>query len=41
MPVVGGMFRIKELTYQLMRQPIDGRGGVHAAPTFEMPAAGK
>ena len=35
---VGGMFRIKELSYQLMRQPIDGRSGLHAAPTFEIPA---
>lgn len=32
---VGGMFRIKELTYQLMRHPI-GDGGMNAAPTFEM-----
>ncbi|HUP50698.1 MAG TPA: ferritin-like protein [Thermoanaerobaculia bacterium] len=35
---VGGMFRIKEMSYQLMRQPIDGTGGLHAAPTFEIPA---
>ena len=38
---VGGMFRIKELAYQLMRNPIDGASGLSAAPTFEMapPAA--
>ena len=34
---VGGMFRIKELSYQLMRQPMPGMPGVNAAPTFEMP----
>lgn len=33
---VGGMFEIKELCYRLMRQPIDGRAGEHAAPTFEI-----
>ena len=34
---VGEMFRIKELALQLMRNPI-GKGGEHAAPTFEMAA---
>jgi hypothetical protein len=38
---VGGMFRIKELAYQLMRQPIDGVAGPNAAPTFEMPPTGR
>jgi hypothetical protein len=38
---VGGMFRIKELAYQLMRQPIDGIGAPHAMPTFEMPLTGQ
>jgi hypothetical protein len=36
---VGGMFRIKEMCYQLMRQPIDGVAGPHAAPTFETSTA--
>lgn len=35
-PAVGAMFEIKELCYRLMRQPIDGAGGEHAAPTFEI-----
>lgn len=35
---VGEMFVLKELAYRLMRQPIDGPGTPHAAPTFEMPA---
>jgi hypothetical protein len=34
---VGEMFVLKELAYQLTRQPIDGPGTPHAAPTFEMP----
>lgn len=33
---VGWMFRLKELSYQLMRQPLDEEGAVHAAPTFEV-----
>lgn len=40
-PAVGGMFRIRDLCYQLMHQPIDGKGGEHAAPTFEVPGSGK
>jgi hypothetical protein len=36
---VGAMFRIKELASQLIRQPLDGTSGLHAVPTFEMPAA--
>jgi hypothetical protein len=35
---VGEMFILKELAYRLTRQPIDGPGTPHAAPTFEMPA---
>lgn len=35
---VGEMFVLKELAYRLTRQPIDGPGTPHAAPTFEMPA---
>ncbi len=35
---VGEMFRIKEMMCQLMRNPIKGQGGEHAAPTFEMAA---
>lgn len=35
---VGDMFRIKEMCYQLMRQPIEPGGGLNAAPTFEIPA---
>jgi len=38
---VGAMFRIKELAYQLMRQPIDGIAGPNAVPTFEMSSAGR
>ncbi|WP_405404187.1 ferritin-like protein [Paracoccus sp. Ld10] len=34
-PAVGDMFHIKELFYQLMRQPITD-GGPHGAPTFEI-----
>ena len=34
---VGEMFVLKELAYRLTRQPIDGPGTPHAAPTFEMP----
>ena len=33
---VGDMFRLKELSYQLMRQPLPGQPGLHAAPTFEI-----
>ena len=33
---VGAMFDIKQLCYQLMRQPLDGADGLHAAPTFEV-----
>jgi Ferritin-like len=36
MPAVGSMFRIKELALQLIRNPIPGGNGEHAAPTFEM-----
>jgi hypothetical protein len=35
-PAVGGMFRIKELAAQLIKNPIPGGDGLHAAPTFEM-----
>lgn len=34
---VGEMFRIKELALHLIRNPIDAKGKVNAAPTFEMP----
>jgi hypothetical protein len=33
---VGDMFRLKELYYQLMRQPIPGQPGLNAAPTYEI-----
>jgi len=33
---VGDMFRLKEMFYQLMRQPLTASGGVNAAPTFEV-----
>ncbi|OJF92958.1 ferritin-like domain-containing protein [Pararhizobium antarcticum] len=33
---VGDMFRLKELTYQLMRQPIGDGSEFNAAPTFEI-----
>lgn len=36
LPAVGGMFRLKELALQLVRNPIPGGEGLHAAPTFEM-----
>jgi hypothetical protein len=35
-PAVGGMFKIKEKACQLIRNPIPGGDGLHAAPTFEM-----
>ena len=38
---VGEMFRIKDLAYQLMRQPIDGIAGPNAAPTFELSSTGQ
>lgn len=34
---VGGMFALKDRFYRLMRQPVDGADGMHAAPTFEIP----
>jgi hypothetical protein len=33
---VGEMFRLKDLTYQLMRQPIGDGSAFNAAPTFEI-----
>lgn len=36
MPAVGGMFRIKERAVALIRNPIPGKPGVNAAPTFEL-----
>jgi hypothetical protein len=33
---MGGMFRIKDLAGQLVRQPLDTAAGEHAAPTFEV-----
>ena len=33
---VGEMFRIKEMACHLMRNPMEGKGKEHAAPTFEM-----
>jgi len=33
---MGGMFRLKDLAGQLMRQPLDAAGTDHAAPTFEV-----
>ncbi len=38
-PAVGGMFAIRDQITRLMRNPIPGRPGVTAAPTFEMPEA--
>ncbi len=35
-PAVGGMFRLKELASQLMRNPIPGKDGVHAAPIYRL-----
>src|SRR6056297_365056 len=35
-PAIGDMFHIKELFYQLMRQPIEGNDASNAAPTFEV-----
>jgi hypothetical protein len=37
---VGGMFRIKEMCYELMRQPLDA-SGANAAPTFEISVPGE
>ena len=36
---VTGMFRLRDLMIQLIRNPIPGLDGVNAAPTFEMAAA--
>ncbi len=36
-PAVGGMFALREQISRLVRNPVPGRPGVHAAPTFEMP----
>ena len=36
-PAVGGMFRLKEQANNLIRNPIDGVGGDHAAPIFPVP----
>lgn len=33
---VGDMFRLKDLIYQLMRQPLGDGSGLNAAPTFEI-----
>jgi hypothetical protein len=38
---VGGMFKLKELFYQLMRQKISEEGNLNAAPTFEIDAVTK
>ncbi|MES2570212.1 MAG: ferritin-like protein [Verrucomicrobiota bacterium] len=35
-PAVAGMFKIKEKTLQLIRNPMPGIEGLHAAPTFEV-----
>lgn len=36
-PAVGGMFGLRDAVTRLVRNPVPGRPGVHAAPTFEMP----
>lgn len=36
-PAVGTMFRLKEYVNQLVRNPIPGMNGVHAAPIFPQP----
>ena len=36
-PAVGGMFSLREQITRIARNPIPGRPGVNAAPTFEMP----
>lgn len=35
-PAIGDMFHIKNRMYEIMRNPIPGTDGVHAAPTFEV-----
>lgn len=35
---VGDMFRLKELMTQIVRNPIPGADGIHAAPVFGVPA---
>lgn len=35
-PAVGSMFRLKELASHLIRNPIPGKKGVHAAPIFRL-----
>ncbi len=36
LPAVGAMFRIKEMSYQLMRNPFPGKEGITGAPTFQV-----
>lgn len=33
---VGDMFKLKEMFYQIMRQPLNSSGDLYAAPTFEI-----
>lgn len=35
-PAVGGMFRLRTLAEELVRMPIPGLGGVHAAPLYTL-----
>jgi Ferritin-like len=39
-PAVGGMFRLKEQANNLIRNPINGMDGVHAAPIFPVAPPG-
>ncbi|WP_010181942.1 ferritin-like domain-containing protein [Aquimarina agarilytica] len=36
LPAVGGMFKIKEMSYKLMRNPIPDKEHVNGAPTFQV-----
>lgn len=35
-PAVGGMFRLKELATQIIRNPIPGNNGLHGAPIYSL-----
>lgn len=36
LPAIGGMFVIKQLAYEIIKNPIPGNESVHATPTFEI-----
>lgn len=40
-PAVGGMFTLRDQMTRIVRNPVPGRPGINAAPTFEMPEAAR